>query len=91
MEKYLHVLYLKKNLYSVYIKSFYNSLIRETIQFLNEQKIFIDMSSKYLILWTQKQVNFGTSLAVQQLRIHASTAGHMGLIPGQGNNIPRAV
>ena len=33
----------------------------------------------------------GTSLAVQWLRVHASTAGGMGLIPGQGTKIPHAV
>ena len=31
-----------------------------------------------------------TSLAVQRLRLHASTAGGMGLIPGQGTKIPHA-
>ena len=30
----------------------------------------------------------GTSQAVQWLRLRASTAGGMGLIPGQGANIP---
>ena len=32
----------------------------------------------------------GTSLAVQWLRLRASTAGSMSLIPGQGTKIPRA-
>ena len=32
-----------------------------------------------------------TSLVVQQLRLHASNAGDMGLIPGQGTNIPHAM
>ena len=32
----------------------------------------------------------GTSLAVQWLRIRASTAGGAGSIPGQGTKIPRA-
>ena len=32
----------------------------------------------------------GTSLAVQWLRLRASTAGGMGLIPGQGTKIPHA-
>ena len=31
-----------------------------------------------------------TSLVVQQLRLHASSAGDVGLIPGQGTNIPHA-
>ena len=32
----------------------------------------------------------GTSLVVQWLRCHASTAGGVGLIPGQGSEIPHA-
>ena len=32
----------------------------------------------------------GTSLVVEWLRLHASTAGGVGLIPGQGTNIPYA-
>ena len=32
----------------------------------------------------------GTSLAVQWLRLHTSTAGGVGSIPGQGIKIPRA-
>ena len=38
-----------------------------------------------------KKSSFGTSLAVQWLRLHASTAGHTGLIPGRGTKIPHAV
>ena len=30
----------------------------------------------------------GISLVVQLLRLHTSTAGDMGLIPGQGTKIP---
>ena len=37
------------------------------------------------------KANTGTSLAVQWLRLHASIAGGMGLIPGQGTKIPRAM
>ena len=33
----------------------------------------------------------GTSPAVQWLRLHASTAGGVGSIPGQGTKIPHAV
>ena len=33
---------------------------------------------------------WGTPLAVQWLRLHASTAGGTGLIPGQGTKIPHA-
>ena len=32
----------------------------------------------------------GTSLAVQWLRLHASTSGGAGLIPGRGTRIPHA-
>jgi len=37
-----------------------------------------------------KKVQFGTSLGVQWLRLHASTAGGVGSIPGQGTKIPYA-
>ena len=33
----------------------------------------------------------GTSLAIQQLKLHASSAGDSGLIPGQGIKIPHAL
>ena len=33
----------------------------------------------------------GTSLVVQWLRLHASNAGGMGSIPGQGTKIPQAM
>ena len=33
----------------------------------------------------------GTSLVVQWLRLHASTTGGMGLIPGWGTKIPHAM
>ena len=36
----------------------------------------------------QKQFSSGPSLAVQWLRLHASTAGDTGSIPGQGTKIP---
>ena len=32
----------------------------------------------------------GTTLVIQQLRFHASTAEGMGLIPGQGTKTPHA-
>ena len=35
-----------------------------------------------------KNSSFGTSLGVQWLRLHASTAGGVGLIPGRGTKIP---
>ena len=38
-----------------------------------------------------KQHIIGTSLAVQWLRLHASTTGGMGLIPGGGTKILCAV
>ena len=40
--------------------------------------------------WQLKWVDSGTSLAVQWLRLHASTAGGMGSIPGRGTKIPHA-
>ena len=35
-------------------------------------------------------MSYGTSLVVQWLRLCASIAGGMGLIPGWGNKIPHA-
>ena len=37
-----------------------------------------------------QETPLGTSQAVQWLRLHASNAGGMGLIPGWGTNIPHA-
>ena len=49
-------------------------------------------------MWTKCQnesdinlLNLTTSLPVQWLRLHASTAGGTGLVPGQGIKIPHAV
>ena len=39
---------------------------------------------------TMLSLKTGTSLVVQWLRLHASTAGGMGLIPGQATNSPHA-
>ena len=44
----------------------------------------------YDILISQDCTELGTSLAFQRLRLHVSTAGCVGLIPGQGNKIPHA-
>ena len=38
-----------------------------------------------------QETPLGTSQAVQWLRLHASNAGGMGLIPGQGTKIPHAM
>ena len=38
-----------------------------------------------------KNYSLGTSLVVQWLRLHASNAGTVGSIPGQGTKIPYAV
>ena len=38
----------------------------------------------------KNKYNKGTSLGVQWLRLHASTAGGPGLIPGGGTEIPHA-
>ena len=37
-----------------------------------------------------KKADYGTSLAVQWLRLHARNAGTAGSIPGRGTKIPRA-
>ena len=39
---------------------------------------------------THVQMCGGISLAIQCLRLHASIAGYIGLIPDQGTKIPRA-
>ena len=38
-----------------------------------------------------KEMPFGTSLVVQQLRLHISNAGGAGSIPGQGTKISHAM
>ena len=38
-----------------------------------------------------RNCNGGNSLAVQWLRLHASTAGGVGLISGQGTKIPKVL
>ena len=38
----------------------------------------------------EKRKKAGTSLAVQWVRLHASTSGGMGSIPAQGTKIPHA-
>ena len=45
---------------------------------------------KILFCWVLKTI-VETSLVVQWLRLHASNAGGMGLIPGWGSKIPQAV
>ena len=40
---------------------------------------------------TLNNYTLGTSLVVQQLRIHTSNAGGVGLIPGWGTKAPRAM
>ena len=53
---------------------------------ISEMKNFpIDKSN---MLKDQKIMFIGTSTAVQWLRLRASAAGGMGLIPGQGNQDP---
>ena len=44
-----------------------------------------------LMSWKSNKRDVGTSLAVQRLRPHASTAGGMGSIPGRGTEIPHAL
>ena len=45
----------------------------------------------HTFLWDYLRVVIGSSLAVQWLVLHASTAGGTGLIPGQGTKIPHAM
>ena len=49
--------------------------------------LLVSIYSIYLV----KNLPLGTSLAVQWLRLHASTAGGMCSIPGRGTKIPHAV
>ena len=58
----------------------YNIVLVSGVQHSNS--IFL-----YIILHLKK-VTIGTSLAVQWLRLHTSTAGGMGSIPVQGTKIP---
>ena len=45
---------------------------------------------KAFIYHDVKKAELETSLAVQWLRLHASSAGGMGSIPGRGTKIPQA-
>ena len=47
--------------------------------------IGLEVKFQIEIKWT------GTSLEIQWLRLHASTAGGAGSIPGQGTKIPHAM
>ena len=49
------------------------------------RELHFDKQSSELSL--RNETFWGTSLAVQWLRLPASSAGNMGLIPGQGTNI----
>ena len=46
------------------------------------------MSPAFLYIFYN--LSLGTPLAVQWLRLHASNAGSVGLIPGQGIKMPHA-
>ena len=48
-------------------------------------------SSTAVIHFAHSILSLGIFLVVQWLRFHASTAGGMGLIPGQGTNILHAL
>ena len=57
--------------------------------------IFVDVTNIFSTTllrydWNTKQYIHGISVAVQWLRLHASIAGGMGWIPGQGTRIPHA-
>ena len=62
-------------------------------QLSTNPKSLWDNSEKQLLLFShcdsQQEIHFRTSLGVQGLRLHASTVGGMGLIPGQGTKIPQ--
>ena len=59
----------------------------------NILKEIADIISSNQLVWNCPKVKFclGTSLAVQWLRLQASTAGGMGSVPGLGTKIPHAV
>ena len=70
-----------------------------------QHKIYTDISLWIFLEWglqvgkwiagfssrSLSEVPAGNSPAVQWLGLRASTAGHTGLIPGQGTKIPHAV
>ena len=56
---------------------------------MNEFIIFLYVSKVPLIFALDKNIA-GTSQVVQWLRLHASTAGSTGSIPGWGTKIPHA-
>ena len=52
--------------------------------------ILLTLENYALFTWNQN-VTEGTSLVAQWLRIHASTAGGVGSIPGWGTKIPHVM
>ena len=72
------------------LKTILSNLIQKSIKRIihhNQVGFILDMQGWFNI-W--KSICIGTSLAVQWLRLHTSTAGGTGLIPGQGTKIPHA-
>ena len=72
--------------------------IQEDIISINWKQVAIERDSQktrileieILTIWLSKLIS-GTSLAVQWLGLRASTAGSVGLIPGQETKTPHAV
>ena len=63
------------------------------MQLFNTQSRFVIaflLRSNHLLIFDIVQMCGGISLAIQCLRLHASIAGYIGLIPDQGTKIPRA-
>ena len=80
--KNIHLLtYLRQIIFLVCV------LILLSIRFLKPGRISEELKVNSFLL---KVGELGTSLAVQWLRLWASTAGDVGFIPGWGNKIPQA-
>ena len=64
------------------------------IDFPTSLRDFLNSINYYISMWVLQNLvsrsNGGTSLAVQWLRLHASTAGGVGSIPGWETKIPHA-
>ena len=57
---------------------------------MNLQQWWLSSSVKIVLFFFKNHDKIGTSLAVQWLRLCASTAGGTGSIPGRGTKIPHA-
>ena len=86
-EKYLQIIYLRRNYFPVYKKKFYNVTIKRQItQFLNGQRIWTDISPKKIDKWAYANGHMkrcSTSLVMRQMQIKTTLRYHFAHIRWQ--------